>query len=167
VYGEHLNFGVVAASEDMLSIDLVCSRLLGADPADITHIALAWKDRSVQPEIIGDQVEPIRVGGLEDTRNRRTYRRLYRTVYAADHYLSRAGAKSIIPWFHLKFGIHPVVDWQKCNGCGECASECPIEAFNIEKQALDYGRCGQLRCLKCVDVCKPQAISVKQAFRSS
>jgi ferredoxin len=167
VYGEHLRFGVIAASEDLLSLDIVCSRLLGADPADITHVAIARGDRTMQPEVVGDQVEPIKVGGLEDTRRRRAYRNIYRTVYTVDHYLSRVGVQTTIPWFHTKFGIHPEVEWAKCNQCGKCAEICPVEAFDIKKRALDYGRCGRMRCLKCVEVCDPGAIVVKQAFRSS
>lgn len=167
VYGENLKFGVVAASEDMLSLDLVCSRLLGADPAEITHVAMAWGDRQMQPEVVGDEVEPVRVGGLEDTGRRRAYRNIYRAVYTIDHYLSLVGVQTTIPWFHCKFGIHPVVDWSMCDSCGECVEVCPVGAINLKRPALDYGRCGRMRCLKCVEVCKPQAITVKQAFRSS
>jgi uncharacterized protein (DUF362 family)/ferredoxin len=166
VYGEYHKFGVLAASEDMLSVDIVCSRLLGADPADIKHIAMVWGDRSMQPEVVGDRVQPIRVTGLEDTGKRRTYRKIYQTVYAADHYLSKTGAKTIIPWFHRKLGIHPVVDWSRCNNCGKCTDVCPVDAVNLANRKLDDAKCGRVRCLKCVEVCEPGAISVKQAFRS-
>jgi uncharacterized protein (DUF362 family)/Pyruvate/2-oxoacid:ferredoxin oxidoreductase delta subunit len=167
VYGQHVRLGAIAASEDMLSVDLVCSRLLGAHPADIDHIRIAWGDRSIRPELVGDHIEPVTVGGLEDTRKRRAYRTIYRTVYAADHYLSRFGVQSTIPWFHCTFGIHPVVNWTKCNYCGECEKVCPVDAIELKKSELDYGRCGRMRCLRCIDVCEPAAISVKQAFRST
>lgn len=53
-----------------------------------------------------------------------------------------------------------VVDAEKCNGCGECKSSCPLDAITVQdnKAVVDDGTCGD--CGACVDVCPSQAISV-------
>ena len=52
-----------------------------------------------------------------------------------------------------------VIDAEKCNGCGECASSCPSDAIKVDgKATIVEENC--LDCAACVDACPNEAISV-------
>jgi Na+-translocating ferredoxin:NAD+ oxidoreductase RNF subunit RnfB len=64
----------------------------------------------------------------------------------------------------------PVVDEEKCNGCGKCVSACPVEAMtlvsandaqrpNRKKAKLNEEIC--LGCGVCVRTCKQEGISLR------
>jgi ferredoxin len=64
----------------------------------------------------------------------------------------------------------PVVDESECNGCGKCASTCPVEAMtlvsandprqpNLKKAKLNEDIC--LGCGVCVRVCPKNGLSLK------
>jgi uncharacterized protein (DUF362 family) len=96
VYGEHVPYGVLAASDNMLALDLAACRLLGYAPADVKHIALAASQTKPQVELVGDQVDPLVLPHRGSARRKMLYRHAYATLYAFDHHLSRTGAGTII-----------------------------------------------------------------------
>jgi len=64
----------------------------------------------------------------------------------------------------------PVADFSTCNGCGDCASVCPVEAMALvsakdprrpkkKKAKLDEEIC--LGCGVCVKVCRTKSLSLK------
>jgi glutamate synthase (NADPH/NADH) small chain len=71
--------------------------------------------------------------------------------------------------FHLN-------DWEKCNGCGNCADICPNEAIAMieiaeikpglgeknERPKVDYGRC--CFCGLCVDICPPGSLRLSRDY---
>ncbi|MEN6519711.1 MAG: DUF362 domain-containing protein [Armatimonadota bacterium] len=166
VYGEYMSMGVIAASTDMLALDLFASKLLGFERSDVKHLKLAARGRSPLIDIAGDEVEPVDIAAGSSKLRKNLYRHLYATVYASDHYLSNFGVKSLIPWFHSRFGIHPVIDWKRCSYCDACAAACPVNAIDIESEKLDYGQCSKARCLMCVNMCPNGAVTIKQSFKS-
>jgi heterodisulfide reductase subunit A-like polyferredoxin len=52
------------------------------------------------------------------------------------------------------------VDKNKCVGCGECVSACPLDAIAVkdEKAEIDAGTCAE--CGACIDACPSSAISL-------
>ncbi len=52
------------------------------------------------------------------------------------------------------------VDVEKCTGCGDCVSECPTEAIEMDndKAVIDDEAC--VDCGACVDVCPNGAITL-------
>jgi MinD superfamily P-loop ATPase len=48
----------------------------------------------------------------------------------------------------------------KCNGCGECVEECPMDAVSVDaadKHSIDPDACTD--CGSCADICLRRAIS--------
>ena len=56
--------------------------------------------------------------------------------------------------------LRRTVDQEKCNSCRRCASECPANAIDSEKDySSDPAEC--TLCLKCVENCPTRAIAVR------
>ncbi|MDO4756273.1 MAG: 4Fe-4S binding protein, partial [Parabacteroides sp.] len=74
----------------------------------------------------------------------------------------RAYCNSICPvgtllGFLARFSIFkPVIDTEKCNGCGLCARNCKASCINSKEHSIDYSRC--VACMDCIDKCKQGAI---------
>ena len=55
------------------------------------------------------------------------------------------------------------VDAEKCEGCGECANNCPVAVFKMEN-----GKCVVVQgdlcegCETCISVCPSGAITLKE-----
>ena len=57
--------------------------------------------------------------------------------------------------------LKPVIDTNKCNGCGLCARNCKAACINSKEHRIDYSRC--VACMDCLDKCKRGAISYRRA----
>lgn len=53
--------------------------------------------------------------------------------------------------------LKPVIDTEKCNGCGLCARNCKASCINSKEHCIDYSRC--VACMDCIEKCKKNAIS--------
>lgn len=53
--------------------------------------------------------------------------------------------------------LKPVIDTEKCNGCGLCARNCKASCINSKAHEIDYSRC--VACMDCIGKCKQNAIS--------
>ncbi|MBR5803104.1 MAG: 4Fe-4S binding protein [Bacteroidaceae bacterium] len=53
--------------------------------------------------------------------------------------------------------LKPVIDTEKCNGCGLCARNCKAACINNKEHKIDYSRC--VACMDCLGACKKGAIS--------
>ncbi len=52
--------------------------------------------------------------------------------------------------------MKPVIDTDKCNGCGLCERNCKASCINSKGHNIDYSRC--VACMNCIDKCKRGAI---------
>ena len=50
----------------------------------------------------------------------------------------------------------PVIDTDKCNGCGLCARNCKSSCINPKAHEIDYSRC--VACMDCLGKCRQNAI---------
>lgn len=57
--------------------------------------------------------------------------------------------------------LRPVIDTDKCNGCGLCAMNCKAACIEPKGHVIDMSRC--VVCGDCIEKCKKGAISYKHA----
>lgn len=60
--------------------------------------------------------------------------------------------------------LKPVIDTDKCNGCGLCERNCKASCINSREHAIDYSRC--VACMDCIDKCKRGAIKYARRTES-
>lgn len=59
--------------------------------------------------------------------------------------------------------FNPVVDHDKCTGCGECVDICPVEVFEMvdgKSEPVNADEC--MGCESCVESCEAEAITVEE-----
>jgi NAD-dependent dihydropyrimidine dehydrogenase PreA subunit len=59
--------------------------------------------------------------------------------------------------------MYPVVDQEKCNGCGNCAEICPSEIYEIEEDKsnpIHPEDC--IECWACVNQCPTESIQLHE-----
>jgi len=58
---------------------------------------------------------------------------------------------------------NPVVDVEKCVGCGECVDICPVNVYELQDDKsvpVNAEEC--LGCESCIEVCEAGAITVSE-----
>ena len=57
--------------------------------------------------------------------------------------------------------MYPVVDPEKCNGCGNCVEICPSEVYEIEEEKSNPNRPEDcIECWACVSQCPMESIQL-------
>ena len=54
-----------------------------------------------------------------------------------------------------------LVNWDKCTGCGECVSACPVQCFEMsDGKSLATRAAECIDCGTCLEVCPDDAILI-------
>ena len=53
-----------------------------------------------------------------------------------------------------------LIDFDACDGCGECIYGCPVNALDIEGSRIAWSEEDCINCGTCVKVCPVQALSL-------
>lgn len=61
--------------------------------------------------------------------------------------------------------LRPVINTEKCNGCGLCARNCKAACIDPKAHAIDLSRC--VVCFDCIDKCNKGAISYAPRKKSA
>jgi NAD-dependent dihydropyrimidine dehydrogenase PreA subunit len=60
--------------------------------------------------------------------------------------------------------FNPIVDEDKCEGCGECVDVCPVEVFEMQNgKSIPVNADECLGCESCVEVCEAGAITIEES----
>jgi uncharacterized protein (DUF362 family)/ferredoxin len=160
--GEPRKIGVIITGIDNLSVDTAAAWIIGLDPVRVPTIAAAVGEGLITGkiddlEIVGESIESVRVKDYK----------LPPTAWGRgtgfDRYLVplRAIFKDA---FTDMLTVKPLINREKCVGCGVCKMSCPEDAITIENglAVIKYDQC--IRCYCCHEMCPHRAVDMKQSF---
>jgi uncharacterized protein (DUF362 family)/ferredoxin len=149
--GRVLKLGLLLASANPVALDAVMALLTGTKPAHIPTTRIA-SQRGLGPanpqeiKIIGD-FAPLKGFRLPNAGFASFITRVSRPVYQV-----------VIPRV-------PVLDKSRCIRCGECASNCPVQAITLNPDPeIERRKC--IRCFCCSEICPTRAMTVAGHLKS-
>ena len=71
---------------------------------------------------------------------------------------------TILGFFSKRSICAPVIDTDKCKGCGLCGRKCKSSCIDMDNHIIDYSKC--VACMDCLDTCKEGAISYTCRYTS-
>jgi len=149
--GDPIPLGLILASKNALSIDLVVCDLLGIPRKSIPTNQVALEDGlgGDSIEVLGESIEASKISSFKLPPP-------FAVTWNLPGFVRKAlkNALTSKPW----------IDDQLCEDCERCAEICPAKALKKtgEGLAFDYGEC--IRCFCCQEVCSSGAISIKQGW---
>ena len=155
--GDPIELGFMAASDNILALDWVCSSLVGYKPQTVENLRDAlerkvWLDSAEQIKILG--------ASFDECANKN-----FRIVKDGS-----ADFSAMLPgWLDglakFIFTRTPHFHQNKCIKCGRCAQICPAHIVQMSgkdgKAVLtDWKKC--LHCFCCHEICPQKAISLRR-----
>lgn len=146
--GDPRYLNTILTSLNPFALDLACTELIGFK--NTVPMVEQAKERKLCPrnfsdlEIIGTPIEELKVSDFVPSTSQRI-----------------SWAVSFIPDF-LK--PRPVIDTEKCIGCGECKRNCPKHTIEIENKKARINRKDCIRCFCCQELCPHKAVTVKRSL---
>ncbi len=151
--GEPKHAGVIIGARNPYAADLAAMRIMGLDEKkSYVHVCARSRGFVSDVEYIGESVEKFVTQFVPP------YKRESKTLLRILPGAARAYTERF-------FASYPLVNSNKCVGCGECARACPESTITIrEKKAdINYKKC--IRCYCCHELCPARAIDIKKFAR--
>ncbi len=165
-YGDKINLGLIISGKDLVSVDKVCSQIIGLPWQQVKYIGLSGSQGNKEGiEVLGESITDVQVSFSVPDKNA-LFHLGSRLIYLLDAVFSKFFSKPFLQFLFSTGYVGTNVRFikQKCDGCGDCIRACPVEGvLNIETGKIDYKSC--IRCLKCYVVCNPKAIAVRGVTR--
>lgn len=150
--GEPRFLGALIASEDMFSADLAALHIVNIPPNEVPVMREAQNRglTDLKLNAIGDDIEELAVDDF------------LRSDFVDNNVLrGRVPSFLEVPlsnWLALK----PVIDKNKCVGCGICKDICPSKTVKISNKKARIIRKDCIKCFCCQEFCPKKAISGKR-----
>ncbi len=149
--GDPIHLGLILASRDALSLDLVVCDLLRIPRKSLMTNQVAFEEGIGRDgiEVVGERLEDIRIPHFRlpppSSPN-----------WNLPGFLQKALKNALTS--------KPVVEEEVCNACNRCVEICPPRALDRNERGLgfNYGKC--IRCFCCQEVCPEGAISIKPGW---
>lgn len=148
-HGKPINSGVILASQDCISLDIVAAELIGFDPLKIPTTAGVLKKGFANqcPVIVGTPLKEVKMKFKQSSGG----------ISTAPSFLTRSLGKY--------FTIYPQINQQKCTHCGACCLNCsPQAVVRLEKGGF---RINQDKCILCYcyrELCPNNAVEIKKSL---
>ena len=153
--GQDRHIGLVMASSNPYALDMAASSVIGYGVSDVDTVRIA-AERWHTPEspdmldIRGRSIDSVAIPDFIKPESHFNLLKLIHLPPALNAFLVN------------KLSSRPVIEYDKCISCGECARCCPPQAINMDmgKPEIDKGEC--IRCFCCQELCPKSAVKIKR-----
>lgn len=160
-YGDRVDLGLIISGKNTVSVDKVCSQIIGLPWEEVKYIRLADGEPNGEVTIIGESLEEVKVP-FNIPQKSTIFHWGFRLVYTLDVLFSKFFSKPLNQFLYSTgyVGTNPKIIKERCNRCGVCIEVCPVEdVLDIRTYRINYKNC--IRCLNCYLACNRSAITVK------
>ena len=148
-HGKPINSGVILASQDCISLDIVAAELIGFDPLKIPTTAGVLKKGFANqcPVIVGTPLKEVKMKFKQSSGG----------ISTAPSFLTRSLGKY--------FTIYPQINQEKCTHCGACYLNCsPHAVERLEKGGFRINQDKCILCYCCRELCPNNAVEIKKSL---
>ena len=148
-HGKPVNSGVILASPDCVSLDIVAAELIGFDPLKIPTTAGAIKKGfgNQCPVVVGTPLKEVKMKFKQSSGG----------VSTAPTFLTRSLGKY--------YNIYPRINRKKCTRCGACYLNCsPHAVERLEDGSFRINREKCILCYCCRELCPNNAVEIKKSL---
>ncbi len=153
--GKPKKLGFIGVSCDPFALDLVASAIIGMD--DLASTCEQARKKGYAPKdiseitIVGDEYQKFVCTDFiypdSSDRNR-----------SAITIVSKLFGGKIMEWLRPR----PVINKDKCVGCGECMRSCPAKTIVIKDKIAYIKKSECIKCFCCQELCPKDAVKVKK-----
>lgn len=156
--GDPRELGVVLGGRDPFSLDLAVCQMMGIDPMQVPYLSAGYargvcENRFQNSWAVGDVTAIVPVADF----------RLPETYVDID-FIQKVPKvlRWAMPLAKRVLSPRPVIEQEKCIGCGKCAEICPQNVITIENEKAKIHPDGCIHCFCCHEMCPAKAIAVKK-----
>jgi Uncharacterized conserved protein len=148
-HGKPINSGVILASQDCVSLDIVAAEMIGFDPLKIPTTAGAMKKGfgNQCPVVVGTPLKEVKM-----------------------KFKTSSGGVSTAPSFLTHnlgkyYKIYPRINRRKCTHCGACYLNCsPHAVERLEDGSFKINEEKCILCYCCRELCPNNAVEIKKSL---
>ncbi|WP_135609657.1 DUF362 domain-containing protein [Methanococcoides sp. AM1] len=147
--GTPVNIGMVMASFDCVSLDVIASKVIGLDPMEVptNKAAIQRGYGTLDPEVLGVPIDDV---SMKFKMSATTH-----IQKVPPFLLSRLGKLFI---------IKPFINTSKCTLCGTCVLNCSPHAIEQKDGQLKINHNKCILCYCCRELCPSNAVEMKRSL---
>jgi len=148
-HGKPINSGIILASQDCVSLDIVAAEMIGFDPLKIPTTAGAMKKGfgNQCPVVVGTPLKEVKM----------KFKTSSGGVSTAPSFLTRNLGKY--------YKIFPRINRGKCTHCGACYLNCsPHAVERLEDGSFKINEEKCILCYCCRELCPNNAVEIKKSL---
>jgi len=151
--------GLVLASDDPISMDIVMSKIMNIDQRlnPFLEVLKKWKIKSYTDnnvEILGERLSDIIIYDFKHPKNigqKRIIESNFLNTY-------------ILPFIRSSLNPYMYIDYNKCSLCMTCQNICPQNSISSSNNKIKFNHRTCIRCFCCSEMCLEGAIGIKYSF---
>jgi ferredoxin len=148
-HGKPVNSGVILASTDCISLDIIAAEMIGFDPLKIPTTSGALKKgfRNQCPVVVGTPLKAVKMKFKQSSGG----------ISTAPPFLTRSLGKY--------FTIYPQINQRRCTHCGACYTNCsPHAVEKLEDGSFRINKEKCILCYCCRELCPNDAVDIKKSL---
>lgn len=151
--------GLVLASDDPISMDIVMSKIMNIDQRlnPFLEVLKKWKIKSYTDsniEVLGERLFDIIIYDFKLPKSI-GQKRLTRSNFLNTY---------ILPFIRSSLNPYMYIDYSKCSLCKICQNICPQNSISYSNNRIKFNHRTCIRCFCCSEMCPEGAIGIKYSF---